>query len=72
MDKVEWAASELEDVATIAKMMVTDLREGDKSEAYLRVYWLRKQLGYIVARLGEGVPKGLQDIEVEYERRLNQ
>lgn len=68
-DKLNKASHELEDLATIAKIMVTDLREG-KDNPYARVYWLRKQLGYIVADLGVGVPKGLDKIEAEYEKQL--
>lgn len=68
-DRVNQAANELEDLAMIAKLMVTDLREG-KDNPYGRVYWLRKQLGYTVAKLGVGVPKGLDVIETEYEKQL--
>lgn len=68
-DRLNKAANELEDIATIAKLMVTDLREG-KPNPYGRVYWLRKQLGYTVAGLGVGVPKGLDVIETEYEKQV--
>lgn len=67
--KLDKAANELEDLAAVAKLMVTDLREG-KPNAYGRVYWLRKQIGHIVAGLGVGVPKGLAEIETEYEKQL--
>lgn len=56
------AAARLEELAAIAKQMVLDLRgEGGSEEdadltAYARVYWLRKQLGYVVAPLGVGAP----------------
>lgn len=67
--KVIKAANELEDLAIIAEIMVNDLRAG-KDNPYGRVYWLRKQLSYTVAGLGEGVPKGLDAIETEYEKQL--
>lgn len=68
-DKIERAANQLEDLATIAKIMVTDLREG-KPNPYGRVYWLRKQLSQVLAELGAGIPKGLDKIETEYEKQL--
>lgn len=68
--KLDKAANELEDLAIIAKIMVNDLREG-KPNAYGRVYWLRRQLSYVVAGLGIGIPKGLDAIETEYERLVN-
>lgn len=68
--KLNHAANQLEDLAVIAKFMVTDLREG-ADNPYGRVYWLRKQLGYLVADLGIGVPKGLQEIEDHYEKLVN-
>lgn len=67
--KVALAAHQLEDLAIIAKLMVTDLRDGDDNP-YGRVYWLRKQLGYIVANLGQGVPTGLDKIEQHYETMI--
>lgn len=67
--KINLAANQLEDLAIIAKFMVTDLREGEDNP-YGRVYWLRKQLGYIVANLGQGVPIGLDKIETHYETMI--
>ncbi len=60
------AADRVEELAAIAKQIVLDLR-GDPDDrasqedadltAYGRVYWLRKQLGYVVASLGQpGTP----------------
>lgn len=56
------AAARLEELAAIAKTMVLDLRgDGESREdadltAYGRVFWLRRQLGYVVASLGAGAP----------------
>lgn len=56
------AAARIEELAAIAKAMVLDLRgEGESQEdadltAYGRVYWLRKQVGYVVATLGPPGP----------------
>lgn len=55
------AAARVEELAAIAKQIVLDLR-GDPDDrasqedadltAHGRVYWLRRQLGYVVASLG--------------------
>lgn len=55
------AADRLEELTTIAKQVALDLR-GDPDDqasqedadltAYGRVYWLRRQLGYVVVSLG--------------------
>lgn len=56
------AAERLEELAAIAKAMAADLRGTGSSDedadltAYGRVYWLRKQVGYVVAKLGYGAP----------------
>ena len=58
------AAARVEELAAIAKQMATDLRgeEGESGQvaandtAYGRVYWLRKQLGYVVNTLGPPGP----------------
>lgn len=56
------AARRLEELVALAQQMVLDLRgAGDSQEdadltAYGRVYWLRKQVGYIVSDLGHGAP----------------
>jgi hypothetical protein len=56
------AAARVEELAAIAKQLVLDLRgEGGSQEdadltAYGRVYWLRKQLGYVVNTLGPPGP----------------
>lgn len=59
------AAARVEELAAIAKQIVLDLR-GDVDDrasqedadltAYGRVYWLRTQLGYVVASLGQPGP----------------
>lgn len=59
------AAARVEELAAIAKQIVLDLR-GDPDQAsqedadltaYGRVYWLRRELGYVVASLGRpGAP----------------
>jgi hypothetical protein len=58
------AANQLEELITVAKQMVLDLRGKPTREsqedadltAYGRGYWLRKRLGYVVATLGVGHP----------------
>lgn len=59
------AANRLEELAAIAKAMVQDLRgqPGESGQvaandtAYARVYWLRRELGYVVNTLGVGLPE---------------
>ena len=50
------AASELEDLTVMAKEMVSGIRDGSEREPYAAVYWLRRELGYIVRKMGQGVP----------------
>lgn len=58
------AAARIEELIEIQKQLVLDLRgTPDKAgrddadlTAYGRVYWLRKQVGYVVASLGVGAP----------------
>jgi hypothetical protein len=58
------AADRLEELAAIAQAMVTDLRgqPGESGQtaasdtAYARVYWLRREIGYVVNALGVGLP----------------
>lgn len=72
------AAARLEDLAAIATRMVRDLRgePGDQQSqdyadltAHARVYWLRKQLGYVVADLGYNAPAtwATKAVEREYQ-----
>lgn len=67
--RIAEVANLLEELSMIADHMVTDIREG-ADNPYERVYWLRKQIGYLVSRLGAGVPKAkdLQAIEDHYEK----
>lgn len=56
------AADRLDELAAIMKQVALDVRgEGNSDEdadltAYGRVFWLRRQLGYVVASLGHGAP----------------
>lgn len=60
------AAAQLEELIAVAKQVVLDLRGEPNATArervysddtaYGRVYWLRTQLGYVVAKLGYGAP----------------
>lgn len=58
------AAAQLEDLIVVAKQVVLDLRgeptrEGQDDAdltAYGRVFWLRRQLGYVVGSLGVNAP----------------
>ncbi len=60
------AASDLEDLAEILKQIIIDLREKDSADAYARVYWFRREVGYITSGLGEGVPNRVAEIGSEY------
>lgn len=70
------AAARVEELTIVAKQLVLDLRgePGDRRSqenadltAYGRVYWLRKQLGYVVASLGSGAPDAWVTKVVERE-----
>jgi hypothetical protein len=74
------AADRVEELAVIAKQIVLDMR-GDPDDrasqedadltAYGRVYWLRTQLGYVVASLGQpGTPPSWvrKLVKSEYEK----
>ena len=50
------AASRIEELMIIAKEMILRLRLGQEPDSYAAVYWLRRELGYVVATLGVGVP----------------
>lgn len=63
------AANQLEELLVAAQQIVLDLRANptpdtvDREEwlrsndmAYARVYWLRRELGYVVNKLGVGLP----------------
>lgn len=72
------AANRLEELTAIAKQVVIDLRGQDGAAkqqaasdmAYARVYWLRRELGHVVATLGVGLPDGwrLRLVAQEYKR----
>ena len=68
-EKILKAASQLEDIAVLAKQMTKDLRE-NKINAYSAVYYLRVELGHIVASLGYGVPPRFHAIRLHYESLL--
>lgn len=67
------AAKRLEELAAITQQMVLDLRgQGGSDEdadltAHGRVYWLRKQVGYVVTDLGYGAPDAWVTKVVERE-----
>lgn len=68
--KLVESAAELENISVMVKEAVLDLRNaartGDVADAYARVYFLRRELGRVVAALGVGVPRTLATIEAEY------
>lgn len=66
------AANRIEELIIIAKEMVIRIRNGDEPDAYAAVYWLRRELGYVVASLGVGVPAtGIGIVETYYKKELN-
>lgn len=62
------ASYRLEELLAIGKAVVLDLRDGADAP-YARVYWLRRELGYVVAELGVGLPNHaeLKAVTAEYE-----
>jgi hypothetical protein len=50
------AARCLEDLTVIMKEMARNIRNGSETDAYAAVYWLRREIGYVTATLGGGVP----------------
>jgi hypothetical protein len=64
-DKATAAAARLEELSTVMSQMVTDLREG-KPHPYARVYWLRREIGRVVATLGADVPPSIGQVDMEY------
>jgi hypothetical protein len=50
------AADRLEELTAEMKALVVELREGTP-DAYKKAYELRRELGYVIATLGEGVPR---------------
>lgn len=68
--KLVEAAAELENISAMVKEAVLDLRNaartGDVADAYARAYFLRRELGRVVAGLGVGVPRTLAAVEAEY------
>lgn len=71
------AANALEDLTPAIKDMVRRIREGAEPDPYAAVYWLRREVGRVVASLGAGQPYlrgvetryGLQVLEGRLERR---
>lgn len=75
--KLDDAAAELENITVMMKQAVLDLRASRGGQihasaalgnAYARVYYLRRELGRVVAALGVGVPRSvvLRGIEKTY------
>lgn len=56
LTKAEKAANRLEELTIAQKDVIQRLRENDP-QAYALVYELRREIGYVVATLGGGVPK---------------
>lgn len=51
------AANKLEELSMVTKEFIVQLRMGQSNElAYAMVYYLRRELGYVVRDMGEGVP----------------
>lgn len=63
------AASRIEELMIMAKEMILRLRLGQEPHPYAAVYWLRRELGYVVATLGVGVPD-TTDVEPYYHEYL--
>ena len=59
-DKVLSASHRLEVLAIAAKEIVSLMRAGNDNSAYAMTYWLRREIGYVVSSLGEGVPTAQQ------------
>lgn len=70
-DKDLKAAARLEELLIIGKQMVDDIRTGEgpgNGDAYSLLYWLRKEISYVVATRGEGAGSALGAIKAHYER----
>ena len=67
------AANLLEELIPAMKEIVISLRNGTEEKPYVAMYWLRRELSYIVASLGVGSPKSaeISAIESKYEREVN-
>lgn len=64
------AATELEDIAVIAKQMCSDLRAG-APDPYARLYWLRRRLSRVMSQFPEGGRSALKSgVADEYEAYL--
>lgn len=63
------AAGRLEDLIVMAKEMVTCIRDGSERQPYAAMYWLRRELGYAVRDLGEGVPN-TAEVENYYRQQV--
>lgn len=75
------AADRLEELVITAKQMVIDLRANPAPDtagreawlrsndmAYARLYWLRREIGYVVNQLGVGLPPNwtIRQVTKEY------
>lgn len=75
------AAEQLDRLIVVANQVALDLRgkEGEREQlnandtAYARLYWLRKQLGHVVADVGTGAPTAwrMKALTHEYGKLLD-
>lgn len=69
--KRQEAANRLEELAIIAKTMVEDIRTGDgPADPYSLLYWLRTEVGRVVATMGAGPGRSAQSIKDHYEKMV--
>lgn len=61
------ASYRIGELSALARQVELDLRDG-APDAYARVYWLRRELGYVANELGVGLPDhaALRRVEAEY------
>lgn len=66
-DTLNAAAARIEELSMISKQVVQNLRDGAPS-AYAQVYWLRREMGRVVATLGVGTPLLMREIDDSMEK----
>lgn len=66
MSKRLEAAGKVENLTIIMKDISKRLYDGLEPDPYAALYWLRRELGYIVATLGVGVPN-TKEVAERYE-----
>lgn len=76
-ETIEEVATRLEELTIIAKQIIIDLRDDiteihQSPPTYTRVYYLRREMSRLAARLGSGVPSGLTKLESRYEQLVQQ